>query len=176
MQPIRTHDIVAVTLGVATYVAVAGWLVVLQIALGIATFTVTGSPLSTPAGADPLSRQIVVAFVFLAAGYVTGRASDQSALRNATILGALLYLLVTLFKRALWAAFELNVPIDLVQELSSLVRAALATLVGATAAEWHVRTRGAPRLDFLALSRRKQTIWFFVAAAPFIFFALAYRP
>src|SRR5690349_16175516 len=98
MQPIRTPDIVAVTLGVATYVAVAGWLVVLQVALGIATFTVTGSPVSSPPAAASLSHQILVAFVFLAAGYVTGRASDQFSLRNAAILGVLLYLLVLLFK------------------------------------------------------------------------------
>jgi hypothetical protein len=176
MQPIRPPDIVAITLGVATYVAVAGWLVVLQVPVGIAIFTVTGSPLSAPPAADSVSRQIVVAFVFLAAGYVTGRASDQFALRNAAILGVVLYLFVTLFKRALWAAFEFNVPIDLVQELSNLVRAVLATVVGATIAEWHVRTRRAPRLDFLAFSRRKQTTWMFVAVAPFMFLALLYRP
>jgi len=91
-------------------------------------------------------------------------------------LGVLLYVLVTLFKRTLWAALDVNVPLDLMQEFSKLVLALLATLVGTTIAEWHVRTRGVLRLNFLSLSRKKQTVWFVVAIAPFAFLALTFRP
>ena len=59
---------------------------------------------------------------------------------------------------------------------TSLARAVLATFVGGTAAEWHVRRRGVVRLNFLGLARRKQIVWLLVAVAPFLFLALSYRP
>lgn len=167
-------DLSAIITGVAAYVAIAGWLAILPL-FGFVVLSILGG---APPGDDPesIARQFVGVSMFFACGYVTGRASLQSPVPNAAVLGVVLYLLVTFFDRMLWSLFGLAVPFDFPHEAASLVRSVLATLVGGTAAEWQVRTRGAAPVRFHDLSRRTRTTLFLASIAPFAFLALTYRP
>jgi hypothetical protein len=166
----------AVLLGIATYIAIAGWLIVAPLAGLLFSFFAGTGPPSGSLTAGSLSRDIIAVLVFSVSGYVTGRTSWSSPILDGAILGVALYALVTLFNRTLWAMFDLAVPVDVLAELGSLSRAVVAALVGGTGAQWHMRLRGARRIGFGDLSRRAQIALGLVAIAPFAFLALTYRP
>ena len=166
----------AILLGLASYVALIGWLIVLQIFAALLLVWGGASTPIEPSSSDPLVRQVVGVAAFFASGYVTGRASEDSPMLNAALLGAVLYGLVTLFYRVLWAALDVSVPIDVASEFFRLARAILATFVGGTAAQWHMRTRGAKRVSFRELPRKNRGALFVLAILPFVFLALIYRP
>lgn len=168
-------DVSAIVTGAAAYVAIAGWLVFFPL-FGLVMSSLLGGDASGDFDAESIARQFVAVAIFFACGYVTGRASRHSPVYNAAVLGVLLYLLVTLLDRMLWSLFDLAIPFDFVSEAGSLARSVLATLVGGTAAEWQIRTRGAAPVRFHDFSRRTRTTLLVVSIAPFAFLALTYRP
>jgi hypothetical protein len=170
----RKFDVSAIVTGVAAYVAIAGWFMVLPV-FGFALLSVLG--VTTPGGSEAgsLAHQFVAVSIFFVCGYITGRASKHSPVQNAAVLGVVLYLLVTFLDRTLWSLFDVAAPFDLAREATSLVRSLLATAVGGTAAQWHVRVRGASPVRFFDFSRRTRATMFVVAIAPFAFLALTYR-
>ena len=164
----------AILLGLAAYVALTGWLIVLQVFAALLLVS-SGAPTPIePSSSDPLVRQLVGVVVFLASGYVTGRASEESPMLNAALLGVVIYGLVTLFYRVI--AFDPNVPVDFAYEFSRLARAVLAAFVGGTAAQWHMHTRGAKRVSLRELPRKNRGALFVLAILPFVFLALMFRP
>ena len=169
-------EVGAILLGLAAYVALTGWLIVLQVFAGLLLVWGGASTPIEPSSSDPLVRQLVGVVVFFASGYVTGRASEESPMLNAALLGVVLYALVTLFYRVLWIAFDLDVPVDVAYEFSRLARAVLAAFVGGTAAQWHMRTGGAKRVSLRELPRKNRGALFVLAILPFAFLALTYRP
>jgi uncharacterized MAPEG superfamily protein len=168
-------DLSAIVTGVAAYIAIAGWLVFFPL-FGFVLSSVLGGDTPGDFDAESIARQFVAVAIIFACGYVTGRASRQSPVYNAAVLGVALFLLVTFFDRMLWSLFDLAVPFEFANEAASLARSILATLVGGTAAEWQMRTRGAAPIRFHDFSRRTRTTLFVVAIAPFAFLALTYRP
>ncbi len=167
-------DLSAIVTGVAAYVAIAGWLIILPVFGFVISSLLGGGP--GDLDAESIARQFVAVAMYFACGYFTGRASRQSPAYNAAILGVVLFLLVSFFDRMLWSLFDLAVPFDFADEAASLARSVLATFVGGTAAEWQIRTRGAAPIRFHDFSRRTRTTLFVVAIAPFAFLALTYRP
>jgi hypothetical protein len=168
-------DLSAIVTGVAAYVAIAGWLIILPL-FGFVMSSFLGDSPSADFDAESIARQFVAVAMYFACGYFTGRASQQSPVYNAAVLGVVLFLLVSFFDRMLWSLFDLAVPFDFANEAASLARSVLATLVGGTAAEWQIRTRGAAPIRFHDFSRPTRTTLFVVAIAPFAFLALTYRP
>jgi len=168
-------DPAAIVTGVAAYVAIAGWLIILPL-FGLVMSSLFGGRPSGEFDAESIARQFVAVAMFFACGYFTGRAARQSPVYNAAILGVVLFLLVSFFDRMLWSLFDLAVPFNFADEAASLARSVVATLVGGTAAEWQIRTRGAAPVRFHDFSRRTRTTLFVVAIAPFAFLALTYRP
>jgi hypothetical protein len=168
-------DISAIVTGVAAYVAIAGWLIFFPL-FGFVMSSLLGGGPAGEFDAESIARQFVAVAIFFACGYVTGRASQHSPVYNAAILGVSLYLLVTFLDRMLWSLFDLAIPFEFASEAASLARSVLATLVGGTAAEWQIRTRGAAPVRFHDFSRRTRTTLFVVSIAPFAFLALTYRP
>ena len=168
-------DISAIVMGVAAYIAIAGWLIILPL-FGFVMSSFLGGGTPGNFDAESVARQFVAVLMFFACGYVTGRASRQSPVYNAAVLGIVLYLLVTFLDRILWSLVDLAVPFDFAYEAASLARSVIATLVGGTAAEWQIRTRGAVPVRFHDFSRRTRTALFVVSIAPFAFLALTYRP
>jgi hypothetical protein len=176
MRRSPTPEAGAILLGLASYVALVGWLIVLQLFAGLLLVAGGASTPIEPSSADPLVRQVVVVAVLFASGYVTGRASQESPTLNAALLGVVLYVLVTLFYRVLWAGLDVSVPVDVASEFFRLARAVLAAFVGGTAAQWHMRTRGAKRVSLRELPRKNRGALFVLAILPFVFLALTYRP
>lgn len=168
-------DLSAIVTGVAAYIAIAGWLVFFPL-FGFVLSSFFGDGTPGDFDAESIVRQFVAVAIYFACGYFTGRASEQSPVYNAAILGVVLFLLVSFFDRMLWSLFDLAVPFDFADEAASLARSVLATLVGGTAAEWQIRTRGAAPVRFHDFSRRTRTTLFVLAIAPFAFLALTYRP
>jgi len=168
-------DLSAIVTGVAAYVALAGWLIIFPLfGFVMSAFLGAGAPGSFDA--ESIARQFVAVLMFFACGYVTGRASRHSPVYNAAMLGIVLYLLVTFFDRILWLLVDLAVPFDFAYEAASLARSVIATLVGGTAAEWQIRTRGAAPVRFHDFSRRTRTTLLIVSILPFAFLAVTYRP
>lgn len=168
-------DLSAIITGVAAYVAIAGWLAILPV-FGFVVLSILGGSAPGDSDAESIARQFVGVAAIFACGYFTGRASRQFPVYNAGVLGIVLYLLVTVFDRMLWSLVGLAVPFEFAYEAASLVRSALATLVGGTAAEWQIRTRGALPVRFHDLSRKTRTTLFIASIAPFAYLAIAYRP
>jgi hypothetical protein len=168
-------DLSAIVTGVAAYVAIAGWLIILPL-FGFVMSSFLGGGPSGDFDVEAIARQFVAVAMYFACGYFTGRTSRQSPAYNAAILGIVLFLLVSFLDRMLWSQFDLAVPFDFADEAASLARSVLATFVGGTAAEWQVRTRGAAPIRFHDFSRRTRTTLFLIAIAPFAFLALTYRP
>jgi hypothetical protein len=168
-------DLSAIVTGVAAYIAIAGWLVFFPL-FGFVLSSFFGDGTPGDFDAESIARQFVAVAIYFACGYVTGRASQQSPVYNAAILGVVLFILVSFFDRMLWSLFDLAVPFDFADEAASLARSILATLVGGTAAKWQIRTRGAAQVRFHHFSRRTRTTLFLLAIAPFAFLALTYRP
>src|SRR5947209_13778239 len=104
-------EVGAILLGLASYVALTGWLIVLQVFAGLLLVWGGASTPIEPSSSAPLVRHLVGIVVFFASGYLTGRVSEESPMLNAALLGVVLYVLVPLFYRVLWAAFDLNVPV-----------------------------------------------------------------
>jgi hypothetical protein len=168
-------DLSATVTGVAAYIAIAGWLVILPV-FGFVVLSIFGGAAPGESDVESVARQFVGVAMLFACGYVTGRASRQFPVYNAAVLGIVLYLLVTFFDRILWSLVDLAVPFDFSYEAASLARSVIATVVGGTAAEWQIRTRGALPVRFHDLSRRARTTLFVASIAPYAYLALAYRP
>jgi hypothetical protein len=168
-------EVSAIVLGLASYVTLTGWLIVLQLVAALLLVSGTSAPIES-SSSDHFVRELIGVVVVFASGYVTGRASEESPMFNAALLGVVLYGLVTLFNRVLWSASDLNVPADFYYELSRLIRAVLAAFVGGTAAQWQMRARGAKRVRFHEIPRKQRSALFMLAILPFVFLALAYRP
>jgi hypothetical protein len=167
-------DLSAIVTGVAAYIAIAGWLIILPL-FGFVMSAFLGGGTPGNFDAESIARQFVAVLMVFACGYVTGRATRHSPVYNAAVLGIVLFLLLTFFDRMLWSLFDMAVPFDFAYEAASLARSVIATLVGGTAAEWQIRMRGAAPVRFHDFSRRTRTTLFVVSIAPFAFLALTYR-
>ena len=166
----------AIVLGVAAYVALVGWLMILPLIGFVLLMLVGAQPPFEGISAGSITHQLLGIGAFVASGYVTGRASTHAPVFNAAVLGVVLYVLVTLFDRALWAIFDVSEPLDVGHETLGFVRAVIATALGGTAALWHARTRGATQLRFGDFSRHTRFVLLALAIGPFAFLAASYRP
>ena len=166
MQGNLKLDLSAIVTGVAAYVAIAGWLIILPL-FGFVMSSFLGDSPSGDFDAESIARQFVAVAMYFACGYFTGRASQQSPVYNAAILGVVLFLLVSFFDRMLWSLFDLAAPFDFANEAASLARS------GTTSS---ARRASRAPIRFHDFSRRTRTTLFVVAIAPFAFLALTYRP
>src|SRR4029078_13553785 len=90
-------DLSAIVTGVAAYVAIAGWLIILPVFGFVISSLLGGGP--GDLDGESIARQFVPVAMYFACGYFTGRASRQSPAYNAAILGIVLFLLVSFFDR-----------------------------------------------------------------------------
>src|SRR5437660_10466516 len=112
MESERTPDVGAIALGVASYVALAGWLIVLPVFVLFVAFLLGVPPAEYTSGGDTLYKTIIALIVLFISGYVTGRSSREPQVLSSALLGVVLYALVTLFNQLLWAAFGAQTAFD----------------------------------------------------------------
>jgi hypothetical protein len=176
MQFGRHPDLGGLALGVAIYIALTGWFIVLPV-VPFVVASIAGAVLPADAKeAELATRTALAVLVFLVCGYVAGRTSRDAPLLTAALLGVVLYVLATMLNGLLLAAFRVERVFDLSSEIASLVRCVVATFVGGVAALWQVSRRSLQPFDFRNLSRRMQIGLVAASIAPFFFLALTFRP
>jgi hypothetical protein len=133
-------DLSAIVTGVAAYVAIAGWMIILPVFGFVISSLLGGGP--GDLDAESIARQFVAVAMYFACGYFTGRASQQSPVYNAAILGVVLFLLVSFSigcsgRCSTWRSLSIS-PMRLRGWRGRFWRPWWGN-----AAEWQIRTRGA---------------------------------
>jgi hypothetical protein len=165
-----------IVLGVAAWIALAGWkLMVSPIAFAIAHMRGGEPPFELSPTASAIAALLgYVAIV--APGYVTARAAARAPFANAATLGLIIFVVSTLVELAAGAALGVSAPFDAEEALVDVSVFFVATLIGGAIAYWHMRSRGAERWGARVLSLRAATILLVVALIPYVLLAAAFRP
>ena len=162
-------------LGVAAWVALAGWkLMVSPIAFAIAHMRGGEPPFEMSPTASAIGALLgYVAIV--APGYVTARAASRARFAHAATLGVVIFLIAALVELGAGAALGVSAPFDAQEALVDLAVFVVATLIGGAIAYWHMHSRGAERWSARMLSLRAATILLVVALIPYVLLAAAFR-
>jgi len=156
-----------IVLGVAAWLALAGWrMLVPGVAIAIAHMRGGEPPFEMSTTATTVAA-VLGYLAFVVPGYVTARAAARTPLYNAAALGVLVYLLSTLVELGLGIATHAPARFDVSEALAELSTIVVATLIGGTIASWHMRSRGAPRWGARVLSLRAAALLVVVALIPY---------
>jgi hypothetical protein len=165
-----------IVLGIAAWVAIAGWkLMVSPVAFAIAHMRGGEPPFEMSSTASAISALLGYVAV-VAPGYVTARAAARARFANAATLGVVIFLISTLVELGAGAALDVSGPFDAGEALVDGSLFIVAALIGGAIAIWHMHSRGAERWGARVLSFRAATILLVVALVPYVLLAAALRP
>lgn len=156
-----------IALGVAAWLALAGWKLVLP---GIAFAIAHGQGGEPPFEMSPSAMAAATAIGYLAyvvPGYVAARAAAHKPLFHALALGAIVAALAFVSGLLVGQLSGVPEPVDAGEALVEAAIAVVATQVGGALAVWHMRSRGAGRWGARILSLRASIILLAVALVPY---------
>ena len=160
-------------LGVAAWLALAGWRMMLPgIAFAIAHVQGGEPPFEMSPSASAAAAAIG-AFAFVVPGYVAARAAAHKPLFHALALGAIVAALSFLTGLVVGRLSGAPEPLDAAEALVDVAIAVVATQIGGALAVWHMRSRGAARWGARILSLRAALILLAVALVPYALIVVA---
>jgi hypothetical protein len=162
-----------IVLGVAAWLALAGWRLLLP---------ATAFALANPEGGEPTfgmstsASAVVTALgclAFVVPGYVAARAAAHKPLYHALALGVIVAVLSVLVELVADAASGAPMLLDGTEALVAGAITVAATQVGGAIAVWHMRSRGAERWSARVLSLRAASVLLVVALVPYVLIVAA---
>jgi hypothetical protein len=156
-----------IVLGVAAWVALAGWtLMVSPIAFAIAHMRGGEPPFELSSTASTVGTLLGYVAIVVS-GYVTARAAARAPFAHAATLGIVLFLFSNLVELVAGDALGVSAPFAVEEALVDASAFFVAALIGGAIAFWHMHSRGAARWGARVLSLRAAATLLVVALIPY---------